>query len=319
MSANLTYEQRCEIEMLIKLQYNVADIAKLVGVHNSNIYRELARNSSSNGYKARAAHKMAKDRAKKAGQAGKKDPKILKAAEDKIKIGWSPEQISGRFKGEKSFSISHQTIYKHVHEDTKNGGYLHKYMRSQKKKRKPYGTGKKDKRGQIKNRVGIENRPEIVELKTRHGDWEGDLIIGKNHQQAMVTLVDRVTKKALIGKVLSKEADEVRRVVCELLEGKTVHTVTFDNGKEFSGHEKMAEKLNCKVYFADPYSSWQRGLNENTNGLIRQYFPKGSCFKGIKAKDVKNVENALNNRPRKTLGYLTPNEVYSGAKLAFVA
>lgn len=319
MSANLTYEQRYEIQVLIKLQYNFVEIAKSVGVHNSTIYRELGKNSSSNGYKAKAAHKMAKDRAKKAGQAGKKDPEILKVAEKHIKEGWSPEQISGRLKSENSYSISHQTIYKHVHEDTKNGGSLHKYMRCQKKKRRPYGTGKKDKRGQIKNRVGIENRDEIVELKTRKGDWEGDLIIGKNHQQALVTLVDRKTKKTLIGKVLSKEADEVRRVVCELLEGKTVHTVTFDNGKEFSGHEKMAEKLNCKVYFADPYSSWQRGLNENTNGLIRQYFPKGSCFKGITAEDVQNVENALNNRPRKTLGYLTPNEFYSGAKLAFAA
>lgn len=319
MSANLTYEQRCEIEVLVKYQYEVKFIAQSVGVHNSTIYRELKKNSSSKGYKAKAAHKLAKDRAKNAGKSGRMDPEILKMAEGRIKKGWSPQQISGRLKCENDVSISHQTIYKHVHEDAKNGGLLHKFMRCQKKKRKRYGTGKKDKRGQIKNRVGIENRPEIVDLKTRKGDWEGDLVMGKNHQQALVTLVDRKTKKTLIGKVQSKEADEVRRVVCELLEGKTVHTVTFDNGKEFSGHEKMAEKLKCLVYFADPYSSWQRGLNENTNGLIRQYFPKGSCFKGITKEDVKNVENALNNRPRKTLGFLTPNEVYSGTKLAFAA
>lgn len=319
MSANLTYEQRCEIEVLVKHQYNFKFIAQSVGVHNSTIYRELKRNTGPNSYTAIAAHKMAKNKAKKAGEAGRIDPEVLKLAEKHIRIdGWSPDQISGRLK-KQCIYVSHSTIYKHVHKDTNSGGTLHKYMRCQKKKRKRYGTGKKDKRGQIKNRVGIENRPKIVDLKTRKGDWEGDLVIGKNHQQALVTLVERKTKKTLIGKVLSKEADEVRRVVCDLLKGKTVHTVTFDNGKEFAGHEAMAKSLNCKVYFANPYSSWERGLNENTNGLIRQYFSKGSCFKSITYKDIKKVENALNNRPRKTLGYLTPNEAYSGRKLAFAA
>jgi len=319
MNTNLNYDKRCQLVILKKIGMKIKDIAEELEVHISTIYRELNRNTGAKGYKAKEANKMASNRAKKAGEAGRINAAVLKLAENHIRNdGWSPEQISGRLKKQRIY-VSHSTIYKHVYKDTNNGGTLHTHMRCKKKRRKPYGTGKKDKRGQIKNRVGIENRPNVVDLKTRKGDWEGDLVIGKNHQQALVTLVDRKTKKTLIGKVLSKQADEVRRVVCELLEGKAVHTVTFDNGKEFAGHEAMAKKLNCKVFFADPYSSWQRGLNENTNGLIRQYFPKGSCFKSIANKDIKKVENALNSRPRKTLGYLTPNEVYSGEKLAFAA
>ena len=311
MSANLTYEQRCELSVLKKLGYAVKDIAISLGFHTTTIYRELKRNTGQNGYQAKQAHRMTTERSKKAGESGRIDPSVLKLVDVRIRENWSPEQISGRFRSENIF-ISHETIYQYIYEDKKKGGDLHTYLRCQKKRRKRYGTAKKDKRGQIKNRVGIEERPEIVEQKMRKGDWEGDLVIGKNHSGALVTLVDRKTKKTLIGKTLTKEADAVRKVVCKLLKGEKVHTVTFDNGKEFAGHEKMAETLKCKVFFAHPYCSWERGLNENTNGLIRQYFPKDSCFKSITMRAIKLVENALNNRPRKILGYLTPNEVYSG-------
>jgi len=162
--------------------------------------------------------------------------------------------------------------------------------------------------------VSIDERPSVVDAKTRLGDWEGDLVIGKNHRGALVTLAERKSMKVKIDIVPSKEAIGVGKSVSRLLDDEKVFTITFDNGKEFTNHKQMAEETDSKVYFAHPYSSWQRGLNENTNGLIRQFFKKGSSFENIKNEDVKVVEDLLNNRPRKSLGYNTPNEIYSGER-----
>jgi IS30 family transposase len=239
---------------------------------------------------------------------------LIAKIEKKIRLDWSPEQIAGRLLKDEGISISHESIYQHILKDKKEGGDLYTHLRCQKKKKKRYGTKSHDKRGKIKDKVSIEKRPQVVEDKTRKGDWEGDLVIGKNHKRALVTLADRKTKKVKIAIIDSKEADTVEKAVTELMKGETAHTITFDNGKEFSRHKEMAQSTGAKVYFAHPYSSWERGLNENTNGLIRQYFPKGSCFKSITQTEVERVQNALNNRPRKTLGYCTPNEVYSGER-----
>jgi IS30 family transposase len=167
-------------------------------------------------------------------------------------------------------------------------------------------------RGTIKNRVGIAERPEIVERKIRIGDWEGDTVVGKNHQGALVTLVDRKSKLTLIGKVNRYTAKAVEKTIVELMKllPRRSYTLTVDNGKEFASHEAVADALRIKVYFADPYCSWQRGLNENTNGLIRQYVPKGSDVRPLTEQQVLHIMDRLNNRPRKSLGYLTPNEVF---------
>ncbi len=170
----------------------------------------------------------------------------------------------------------------------------------------------RDMRGMIKNRVGIEARPAIVERKIRIGDWEGDTVVGKNHQGALVTLVDRKSKLTLIGKVDRYTAEAVEQAIIGLMEwlpGRH-YTLTVDNGKEFSNHESVAATLQIKVYFADPYSAWQLGLNENTNGLIRQYVPKGSDIRTTTNKQIEHIMDRLNNRPRKSLGFLTPNEVF---------
>ncbi len=233
--------------------------------------------------------------------------------EDKIRLGWSAEQISGRLKQE-NISISHETIYQHISKDKKNGGSLYLHLRCQKKRKKRYGTASHDKRGQIPNKVSIDKRPAIVDEKNRIGDWEGDLIIGKNHKKALLTLTDRKSKLVKIVKIDSKKADVVENAVSAALKGVRIFTLTFDNGKEFTNHENMSKRIEAKIYFAHPYSSYERGLNENTNGLIRQYFKKGSSFENITDQKVKEVENILNNRPRKTLGYCTPMEIYSGAK-----
>ena len=167
-----------------------------------------------------------------------------------------------------------------------------------------------DTRGQIKNRVSIDKRPRIVDKKIRIGDWECDLMIGKNHKGALVTLVDRCSKKTRIVKVESKRSEAILHAIFQALKREIVHTMTLDNGKEFSCHERIRDQIGCKVYFAHPYSSYERGLNENTNGLIRQYFPKKTDFRKITHKEVKRVEFLLNHRPRKTLDFLSPYEFH---------
>jgi len=218
---------------------------------------------------------------------------------------------TGQLKEELGILISHERIYQHIWTDKRHGGTLYKHLRqSNKKRKKQYGS--KDKRGQIRNRVSIDERPTIVAEKTRIGDWEIDTVIGQNHQGALVTIVDRVSKFTLIKKVDSKHAEVVTAATITLLQpylDKTL-TITADNGKEFAGHETIKEQLNADVYFAHPYHSWERGLNENTNGLIRQYFTKGSSFENITDDEVEAVMNKLNHRPRKTLKFKTPHKVF---------
>ena len=183
-------------------------------------------------------------------------------------------------------------------------------MRCQKKRRKRYGS--RARRGSIPNRVSIEARPQVVETKRRVGDWEADTIIGTAHRGAILSLVERKSKLVRLSKVIRNTAEAVAAASLALL-GKVaarVHTITSDNGREFAAHERIAAGLEARFYFAHPYSSWERGLNENTNGLVRQYFPKKSDFSKITDKQVNKVVERLNNRPRKTLGYKTPNEVF---------
>jgi transposase, IS30 family len=306
----LTQELRYQIEILKKAGKNQKDIADLVKVSPSTICRELRRNTGKRGYRPKQAQVKAENRRKLAATPLKMTPETIALIDAKIVIDWSPEQISGWLAAEKELSISHERIYQHVWADKLTGGTLYQHLRHSGKKRKQYGS--KDKRGQIRNRISIDDRPMIVSEKTRLGDWEIDTVIGKNHQGALVTIVDRVSKLTLIKKVPSKHADVVTEATITLLRpylDKTI-TITADNGKEFAGHEKIKAALNANVYFAHPYSSWERGLNENTNGLIRQYFTKGSSFENITDKDVDEVMEKLNHRPRKTLKYKTPHSVF---------
>jgi len=303
----LNREQRYQIEILNKAGKNQKEMAELLGVSRSTMCRELKRNSGKKGYFPKQAQIKADKRRTQATKALKMTAEVIVEIEEKIRLDWSPEQISGKLE----ITISHERIYQHIWADKSNGGTLYQHLRqSNKKRKKQYGS--KDKRGQIRNRISIDERPEIVAEKTRIGDWEIDTVIGKNHQGALVTIVDRFSKFTLIKKVDSKHADVVTEATLLLLQpyrDKTL-TITADNGKEFAGHEKMKERLNADVYFAHPYSSWERGLNENTNGLIRQYFTKGSSFENITDDDVEAVMHKLNHRPRKTLNFKTPHEVF---------
>ena len=307
----LTEVERYQIYALLKVETTQKQIAKLLKVSGSTISRELRRNKGARGYRPKQANIKALNRRKAAAKAIKMTPELISIIEMYIQQDWSPEQISGWLKEEKAIRISHERIYQHIWFNKANGGELYKHLRQRGKKRKKR-FGSTDKRGQIKNRVCIEKRPDIVEEKSRIGDWEIDTVIGKNHQGALVTIVERKSKFTLIKKVDSKHADVVTAATISLLEPylDKAFTITADNGKEFSGHEKMAKKLSVDVYFAHPYHSWERGLNENTNGLIRQYFTKGSSFVNITDEQVEHVMNRLNHRPRKTLNYKTPHDVF---------
>jgi IS30 family transposase len=306
----LTQATRYQIEILLKAGKSQKAIAELVNVSPSTICRELQRNTGKRGYRPRQAQSKAETRRRLAAKPLKMTMAAIGLIEAKIKDDWSPGQVSGWLKREHCTAVSHERIYQHIWTDKLEGGSLYKHLRHSGKKRRQYGS--KDKRGQIRNRVSIDDRPCIVSEKTRLGDWEIDTVIGKNHQGALVTIVDRVSKFTLIKKVASKHADVVTEATITLLRpylDKTM-TITADNGKEFAGHEKIKAALDVDVYFAHPYSSWERGLNENTNGLIRQYFTKGSSFENITDKDIEVVMEKLNHRPRKTLNYKTPHAVF---------
>ena len=307
----LTSGQRYQIEALLKLKTKRNEIARLIAVHPSTIGRELKRNTGLKGYRPKQAQSKTDKRRQEAAKAIKLTSSLVQIINDKLQQEWSPEQISGWLKKEEAISLSHERIYQHVWTDKRQDGELHTHLRqSNKRRKKKYGS--QDKRGQIRNRVSIDERPECVAQKERIGDWEIDLVIGQHHQGALVTIVERKSKFTLIKKVPNKQATEVSQATVALLSPyieKTL-TITADNGKEFAAHEQIAKELNTNIYFAHPYSSWERGLNENTNGLIRQYFTKGSSFETITDEEVERVMEKLNHRPRKTLNYKTPHEVF---------
>jgi IS30 family transposase len=227
-----------------------------------------------------------------------------------IRQDWSPEQISGFLKVQDETSASHERIYQHIYSDKQQGGDLYDHLRLKKRRRKRYG--KYDRRGQLPNRKSIDERPQVVAKRERVGDWEADTIIGKNHKQGIGSIVERESRLTSLEKVTRKTGELVERAMLKALKAVAdkVHTNTSDNGKEVVGHEAIAAQLEAEFYFAHPYRSWERGTKENTNGLVRQYFPKGTDFSKITQREVKAVEKQLNNRPRKTLGYQTPNQVF---------
>ena len=306
---HLTQFERYQISAFLRSGKSLSFIAKELDRNKGTISREISRNSGLRGYRPQQAHEKAVHRLKTSHRYIKITQKVIVKVEKFLRCLWSPEQICGYLR-QRGLFISHESIYQYILKDKKSGGYLYKFLRCQRNHKRRYGIKRFDKRGQIRNRVSIDQRPKIVDKKSRIGDWEGDLIMGKNHKGALVTLVDRCSKKTRIVKVESKRSEVILSAIFQVLKREIVHTMTLDNGKEFSCHEEIRDQIGCKVYFAHPYSSYQRGLNENTNGLIRQYFPKKTDFRKITQKDVKRVEYFLNHRPRKTLGFLSPYEFH---------
>jgi transposase, IS30 family len=309
----LTREQRYQIKVLLKTGHNQSEIAQAIGVDKSTISREIVRNRGQRGYRPGQADELAKARClKKAKRYISEQTWLL--IEDKLLLDWSPEQISGWLVKNEQSPVSHEHIYQHIYAQQRAGGELYKHLRCQKKRRKRYG--KYDHRGIIPGRKSIDERPVVVDLRERIGDWEGDLIVGKDHQGVVLTLVERKSRFTLLCKVASKHTNLVAQAIIERLGWlQTISSITIDNGKEFALHQLISKALSTQVYFAHPYSSWERGTNENTNGLIRQYFPKNRNLTTLSSQEELMVMDRLNLRPRKCLDFMTPFEVFFGLHL----
>lgn len=309
----LTEGQRYQISVLREDNLSCREIGIRIGVSKSTVSRELRRNRSDTGYEPQKAQQMCSVRRQSAAKRTV-GQQTIDYVEFALAWKWSPEQISA-IGGIIGLTVSHEWIYQYIYADKRNSGELYKHLRQGKRRyRKGYGQ----KRGRIPDAVSIELRPSIVDERGRLGDWEADLVLGKQGTGAIVTLAERKSRIYLTKKVFSKDASEVRNAIISLLSEfkDVVHTITFDNGLEFSEHQAIAEALNARTYFAHPYASYERGLNENTNGLLRQFIPKGTDLRTVTEEDLQRYQGALNSRPRKCLGFRQPSVVFAELRKA---
>jgi len=316
----LTEIERYQIESYLKAGYTQKQIAGELDKSPSTICRELSRNRGQRGYRPKQAHRLATQRKREAKKAIKVTEEVAGWVETLIRQELSPAQAAAYINREHGVSLHHETIYQLILTDKEHGGDLYAHLRIMSKSyRKRYGCY--DNRGQIRNRKSIEERPNVVDRKNRLGDWEGDTIIGKGRKGALLTMVERKSLSVVIGRLAGKNAEALAsKLIDRFAElGAPMKTITFDNGLEFADHGRISEVLDVDIYFAHPYSSWERGANENTNGLIRQYFPKGMDLTTVTEKDIQFVMDRLNNRPRETLGWKTPNEVLWGQSVDLLA
>lgn len=310
---HLSIVQRHEIKALHQAGHSLSFIGTQLGIHKSTISRELKRNARQWGsYDPGVAQQIANDRKERFSLNRKFSVGMEKIIRAKLQSQqWSPEQIVGYCMRNSIPMVSHQRIYQFIYQDKYDGGILYKNLRtSQKKRRKKYGGPKPNHT--LVNRTSIELRPEVVNNKERFGDWEIDTIMGENNKGAILTVVERKSAFLLMAKLNGKNADELAKSTIRLLAPykDKVHTITSDNGTEFARHQRIAKKLEAQFFFAHPYSSWERGLNEYTNKLIRQYIPKKSSFDNINHQIINDINLKLNMRPRKNLKYNSPLKIY---------
>lgn len=307
---HLTITDRLQIETLLNAGHKQVEIAHQLKRSKSTISTEINRNSRDGYYCHNTAQKLASARRVNAKKSILTEDNWT-TVRSLLNQKWSPEQISGWLRNNPSigFYVSDQWIYEYVKSDREHGGRLYQHLR---RAGKPYKRGgRKVYRGKIKNRIDIASRPDIINKRLRLGDWEVDSVVGKMNQSSIVTIVERVSRYTAIIKVSSKEAAVVSQAIINRMSSAQLplHSMTGDNGTEFSEHHRIADQLGIDFYFTHPYSSWEKGTNENTNGLIRQYFPKGTDFGSITESTLSEVETALNNRPRKCLNYKTPKAI----------
>jgi len=313
----LTQEQRYQIGALLRIGMKGSEIAREIKVDRSTVWREIRRNSTPYRYNPSRAIRLARER-----HEWKRKKRINHETWARVEMllgfEWSPEQISKRLRLEGLPVVSHETIYQYIYQNKRDGGDLYVNLRRRHRYRKR--IHKYCKRMGWDTRRPIHERPLIVDERSRIGDWEADTIIGQEKKGGIVSLVERRSRFCLLQKIPTKAADTVAKALCaKLLPHKDkVLTITSDNGPEFMHHQKIALDLDADFFFADPYSSWQRGTVENTNGLVRQYFPKKSAFAALTECDIQLVNDRLNNRPRKSLGFRTPNEVFYNHFVALV-
>ncbi len=311
---HLTYDQRCQIYALKQSGKSGRLIALQLGISQSTVCRELLRNVGARGYRYKQAHVKASTRRSIASRVVRvmTAERIAHITHLLSDYQWSPEQIAAMIRKSDGINLCHESIYRHVWRDKRLGGTLYVNLRQRGKKRNKRGSANAG-RGLIPNRRDISERPVIVDEKSRLGDWELDSIIGAKHRGSIVSMVERTSKLVRLELLERPTAQATQAAIVKRLQpiASYVHTLTSDNGKEFARHQDVAKACEADFYFARPYHAWERGLNENTNGLVRQYFPKGLDFTTICKEDVQRVENLLNTRPRKTLNYLTPNQAFA--------
>lgn len=311
MYKHLTSEERHYIAIGIKQGMSKNKIAQNLNRSHSTIIREIRRNTGKRGYRFNQADDFAQQRHQVKDKFVKLTTECKHLINNCLKLDWSPEQVCGWLNANNIIHLHHESIYRYLLKDKANGGLLYRHLRHQGKPyRKRYGCP--NNRTGIPNRIDIDERPEVVNDRLVFGHWEADTIIGKAHKGAIVTLDERVSKLRLAYPLNSKHKDGASTAISTLLKPiqSFVHSITYDNGKEFAGHEQVNQAVGCNSYFAKPYHSWERGQNENANGLLRQYFPKTRSLVNIAYNEVKIAVNKLNSRPRKCLGFKTPYQVF---------
>jgi IS30 family transposase len=308
---HLTSIQRNQIEVLLQIKTPIKMVSSLLDTDKSTIYREINRNKRPRSYSASYAQQLSTERKERFGRKRKLTSEMKKTIIEKMtKEQWSPQQIVGYSKINNIPMVSHEIIYQFIRQDKKDGGLLWTHTRHRLKHRKRPICGKQVN---IKNKVSIDLRPAIVDTQERYGDWEIDTIIGEDGKGAILTITERKTDFLLMEKMKSgKQAEGLAKAAIRMLFAykNTVHTITSDNGSEFAEHELIAKKLKANFYFAHPYSSWERGLNEYTNKLIRQYVIKGTNFDLYDSEFIQLVQNKINRRPREKLKFQTPSKIF---------
>jgi len=310
----LTQTQRYQIYARHDLGMSRRQIARELGIHNSTVSRELRRNATDSGYDPERAQSCSDHRRRTAWKRTKRLPSLIAAVVDRLREEWSPEQISGFMAPLSGVGVSHQWIYSLIWDDKARGGDLWKHLRQPKRRSKHRAQAKSAGLGKIPNRVGIEHRAAEIDERRFIGHWEGDTVVQGHKQSGLVTLVERRSGYLLAARLPKLSAELTQKAMIRLLKPRrgAVQTITLDNGSEFADHETVAQAVTAATYFCDPYCSGQRGTNENTNGLIRQYFPKGTDFRQVTDAKLRKVVEKLNDRPRKRLGYRTPAQVFLG-------
>ena len=311
----LTEIERYQIYAMNQAGHSQLEIALLLGRSPSTISRELCRNKGLRGYRPAQAQRLSETRRRAAHKARKLTGEVRGWIETLIRQELSPQQVVDYLKRHKRLSLHHETVYGLIYADKASGGDLYTHLRvASKPYRKRYGHY--DRRGKIRNRIGIDERPKVVAARGRIGDWEGDTVMGKGRKSALLTLVERKTLYTVIMRLTGKRSDLLAEAAVKGMQAlkSKVKTITLDNGLEFADHEKIGKGLAAAIYFAHPYASWERGINENTNGLIRQYLPKKKSLKDLTQVEADRIERLLNHRPRKCLDYLTPYEVFNDTR-----
>ena len=311
----LTSEERYMLAALRRQGCNQAEIARALGRHRSTVCREVRRNSTraDGHYRAFTAQERTNGRRSRSRRNSRFSAEDFALVDELLRRQWSPEQVAGYLRREGQLSVSHETIYRHVWRDKKEGGTLHTHLRgARKRRRKRYGAY--DSRGRLAGKRMISERPPEVEARREVGHWEADTVAGASTKDCVVTLVERRTGLVLVGKLKDRTAESLSRRLARLIRGAgRVETVTADNGTEFHDYKRVERLTGATFYFARPYHSWERGSNENANGLLRQYLPKGASMAGLTQHQCNAIARTLNTRPRKRLGFRTPLECFNDA------